>query len=408
MLCTCMVLIPAWAAVRLSNERSDTNVDLLFVSTLRPTSIIGGKFFSALVLAMLVFSCCAPFLTFAYLLRGIDIPSIMLVMGMDILAMLLSTQVGLFLAAIPTSRAFKLFIFLGAAILLIWCYGGMVAGTYEVLHRGVSDIRRSEFWLMVGVTTLTTLFATGLLFFWSVALISPPSANRALMSRLFLVASWIVLGAVCLGMSAYFPDADNIPLYFWMVGSVALFGVQFLISINERDSWGSRVARTIPRNRLLRFFAFLFYSGAAGGVSLAVLCVVLTLCAGLYWQMLFPARHFGEGSEIILSVSAALGLYVFCYSMTAVLLRVYVLRDRLRVLYNWVLAFLLLAVGSTLPWITVLFFDFDRFGRSAEIQWWMLPNPFDALYKIGPGHDYYAPEVSPWPVSCSWVSGPCR
>lgn len=211
------------------------------------------------------------------------------------------------------------------------------------------------------------------------------------MSRLFLVASWIVLGAVCLGMSAYFPDADNIPLYFWMVGSVALFGVQFLISINERDSWGSRVARTIPRNRLLRFFAFLFYSGAAGGVSLAVLCVVLTLCAGLYWQMLFPARHFGEGSEIILSVSAALGLYVFCYSMTAVLLRVYVLRDRLRVLYNWVLAFLLLAVGSTLPWITVLFFDFDRFGRSAEIQWWMLPNPFDALYKIGPGHDYYAP-----------------
>src|SRR5262245_50237735 len=33
---TCMLLVPAYAGVRLAAEHSDTNVDLLFISTLRP------------------------------------------------------------------------------------------------------------------------------------------------------------------------------------------------------------------------------------------------------------------------------------------------------------------------------------------------------------------------------------
>ena len=101
---TLMLLVPAYAAIRLAGERSDHNVDLLFISTLRPRSIIAGKFFAALVLAILVFSTCAPFMTFTYLLRGIDIPTILIVLGFDLLGMLLSTIIALFVAAVPGPR----------------------------------------------------------------------------------------------------------------------------------------------------------------------------------------------------------------------------------------------------------------------------------------------------------------
>jgi hypothetical protein len=55
-----------------------------------------------------------------------------------------------------------------------------------------------------------------------------------------------------------------------MVGCI-LFSLQFAISVCERDGWGARVARRIPRSPLLRVPAFIFYSGAAGGIAFGVI-----------------------------------------------------------------------------------------------------------------------------------------
>src|SRR5205823_4778714 len=76
LLFTCLLFIPAYTGIRLAAERSDINVDLLFISTLRPRAIVRGKFVAALVLAVLIFSACTPFMTFSYLLRGLDVPSV--------------------------------------------------------------------------------------------------------------------------------------------------------------------------------------------------------------------------------------------------------------------------------------------------------------------------------------------
>src|SRR5690348_12129733 len=80
---TCMLLVPVYAGIRLAAEHSDTNVDLLFISTLRPRGIIAGKLQASVVLILLIFSACAPFMTFTYLLRGIDIPSIVVILSLD-------------------------------------------------------------------------------------------------------------------------------------------------------------------------------------------------------------------------------------------------------------------------------------------------------------------------------------
>jgi len=390
LLCTCMVLIPAYTAVRMSMERSDTNVDLLFISTLRPTSIIAGKFFSALVLVMLVFSCCAPFMTFAYLLRGIDIPTILFVLGQDLLAVLLSTQLGLFLASISAPRAFKWFLFLGAFVVLCYLFAGQVALTSWLIHSGISTVPESrESWAITGVITLAILLNTGLLFCWSVALISPPSANRALLGRLFLFGTWLILGAACLGMSAYGwrMGGHHGPVGVWTGCSVVCFCIQLLVSINERDSWGPRVARAIPRSRLLRPLAFLFYSGAAGGVLLSVIGVALTLLIGWGWRDTFPTFEFAKQSDEIRETFAALALYTFCYGMSGVLLRAYLLPNKIRLEFTWVLVLLLVGLGSSLPWIVAFILYSGHLGRWPE-PWWLLTNPFGGIYEIATSRWY--------------------
>src|SRR5439155_21502165 len=111
---TLILLVSAYACVRLAAERSDQNVDLLFISTLKPHSIVAGKFFAAFVLGVLIFSCCAPFMTFMYLLRGLDIPTILYILLIDLLALLYSTMVGMLLASIPGGMIAKVIaIFLG-------------------------------------------------------------------------------------------------------------------------------------------------------------------------------------------------------------------------------------------------------------------------------------------------------
>jgi hypothetical protein len=417
---TCMVVIPAHAALRMNGERSDSNVDLLFISTLRPTGIIAGKFFSALVLTMLVFACCAPFMTFTYLLRGIDIPSILFIIGVDLLAVLGATQLGLFLAAIPAARALKFCLFVLAAIMLVWTYAGVVAGTSELVRFGVPGDITNEFWVVMGMIALSVLFGTGMLFFWSVALISPPSANRAMPGRVFLVLMWLLLGAACLGLTCYNwgSGGSHGPLAVWMGWSVFLFCLQFLISINERDSWGPRVARTIPRSRILRSLAFLFYSGSAGGIIISVICIALSLFLPWLWQVTYPTFSFASESDNVRIVMAAVALYTYCYGMSAVLIRYYFLRNWLRPVVTWVLALVLLGLGSALPWITALAVYTDSFGRYNDMKWWQLTVPFGSIPEIamdmrGSGSDFTSVCLSflaGWAaivtiLSLGWVGG---
>jgi hypothetical protein len=391
---TCMVLIPSYAAIRLSVERSDTNVDLLFISTLRPSSIIAGKFFSALVLAMLVYSACAPFMTFTYLLRGIDIPTILLILGIDLVVMVLVTQIGLFLASVPMHLVVKFVIAFFGMILLLYNFAYLVAGCSALIQHGIPD--PEEFWPIMGLLTLFVLAITAQLFCWSVALISAPSANRAVAGRVCLVCTWLLLGLAITGYVLWtlrggLPRHD--PVIVWLVLGVVMFCLQIVISINERDSWGTRVARTIPRWRLLRPIAFLFYSGAGGGVLLAGLGLAATAVAGLLWWWYFvelsagvssPLTHEYDALQEAGRFLAGLVLFVWCYSLSAVLVRTYLLGDeRLRSGYTWLIGLLLVGLGSALPSFAAFLIYYDEpYAQHNVLPWWNLTNPFGALYDL--------------------------
>src|SRR5262249_48622543 len=110
LLFTCILFVPAYTGLRLAAERSEVNVDLLFITTLRPRAIITGKFASAVLLAIMIFSACTPFMSFTYFLRGIDLPSIFFVVGFDFLVVAATVMLSIFIAVIPGNRVLKAFL----------------------------------------------------------------------------------------------------------------------------------------------------------------------------------------------------------------------------------------------------------------------------------------------------------
>lgn len=386
LLLTCMVFVPAYAGIRLAAEHSDTNVDLLFISTLRPRSIILGKFLATLVLIGLVFSACAPFMAFSYLLRGIDLPTVLLVLAADALVVLGTAQLAIFLATILVPRPVKALIGMvggGCMLVMMSITMGM---TTALIQQGPGFELDSwdNFWgpVLAGAGSFAGLM--GLFFVWSVAVISPPSANRALTVRLYLLAFWLVSGLLMAGWSHLLKTPE--PLYIWMCVLVVIFCVQLMQAINEREQWSPRVARTIPRRLWLRLPAFLLYSGAAGGVLFAVGLMTLTLLATLAWHVKHPAM-LGKGPKLLTVAEAMLelSLYTICYSLSGVLLRCYVLVGRIKPLFTWIVSLILFGLLSAGPYIFDFMLYYDDTGHRIDPSW-LRANPVVTVWDIMEEH----------------------
>jgi hypothetical protein len=382
---TCMLLIPTSAGVRLSAERSDTNVDLLFISTLRPRSIIAGKLQASVVLILLIFSACAPFMTFTYLLRGIDIPSILLVLALDFLVVLLSTQGAIFLGAVPANVGFKLLLGLVGLGLLFTLFGSTISISYPLLESRLGlPLDTFEFWLDAGAAALVILATIGLLFTWSVAIVSPPSANRALLVRLYVLGFWLVTGGTA-GVLAW-RNRSPIPLYLWEWMLLALLCAQLVVAINEREQWGLRIKRTIPRRWWLRGLVFLLYSGSAGGILFTLLLLALTIVLPSLAVEIYSPFFFSSPGGFLLDAHrrntlalVLIALYAFDYCMLAVWLRT-MLHGRIKVEYTWVLALLLLGLGAALPWPLLFLFQGEELRTGLLNPWWQISNPFSTIY----------------------------
>jgi hypothetical protein len=380
LLVACMLLIPLLTGGRLGVERSDARVDLLFITSLSPRAILAGKLTAAAALALLIFSACAPFMAFAYVLRGLDVPAIAVVLAADFLLVLFGTTFALFVASIPATRGFRVFIAIFGFIGMCYATAGMLALSDEFLNAGLrADTGGWEFWLGFAGLAGAVLGVIGLFFVWSVALVSPPAANRAVVVRAYTLGFWAAAAAGCGYWSRHIAHPG--PVGIWGLFSAALFGIQLLTAASERDGWGPRVARRIPRNRLLRIPAFLLTSGAAGGLLFAALGGGLTVLGMYAWYDRYPPAHAGdEWWKMTRLVGLILG-YTYCYAMSAVVVRRVAHGTPLRPGHTWVVALLLFGVGCVLPYIVVnLLFDTPgRYRSVADVYWVYLPNPVVTL-----------------------------
>lgn len=322
---TCIGFVPLYSGVRLSLERSDANVDLLYITTITPGAIVRGKYLAAMALTLLIYSAFMPFLTVTYLLRGIDLPTIFMVLAAGFAVCAVANAMGVFAGCVPGSWLIRGMVDVGMLI----CLYSLLHITLDLADQysrfGVRWAGGSEFWTGIATCLLVEVLAIGLLYVLAEALLSPKPSNRMLRPRLYITACWPITGAILITLGCIYDVAY--PVLMWAAVAGIGFTVLMVAALGERDAWSARVRRTIPRNPLLRVLAFLFYSGSAGGLIWWTVMFLATMAVVQTWgEMVGSVTGLTDLVAFRTNMSIVFG-YVLCYCLTTAVLRMTLLRN---------------------------------------------------------------------------------
>ena len=213
------------------------NRDLLFITTLKPSSIVWGKTLSAAVLAALIYSVCMPFIVMTYMLRGVDLPSAFLHIVQGYLFALTAILVGILIGGMPVNRFLKAMIgLIGLPAFFLLQMSGVafpIPIDGSLFNMDAAEAFGAAFKFLWGWALPSVGF-----FLLSAAFISPPSANRALAPRVYITAAWIVsyVGVVIWAEVSN----DHYLVYWWIANLCAVFGWALAFGVSERDELGPR------------------------------------------------------------------------------------------------------------------------------------------------------------------------
>jgi hypothetical protein len=321
-----LLFIPLYVGIRLAAERQESNMDLLYITTLTPHRIIRGKFLCGAYMIVLFFSACMPFMAFTNLLRGVDLPTVAFILAYLFAVVCVAIQVAIFIACLPISRLLKILLALGGLALMIPTIAGLTYNFYELMRSGVGSMMGSvTYWQAYLTAGGCILAAVVLLYLLSVALISPISANRALPLRGYLTAIWVLGGFACAAFANHHSDARI--MLAWCIATLIVLAFSVIVVISNLDQLSHRVRRQIPANPFRRALAFLFFNGAAGGLVWVSLIAAITFAVttgALHWTpgwkpsmaSLAPA----ELDEFETMVGPAV-LYALAYALTALFIQ---------------------------------------------------------------------------------------
>jgi len=380
LLFVCLFVLPVFTGFRLSSERFSSNVDLFFITTLKPWQIIWGKFFTSMVVALLFFAAALPFLTLTYLFRGLDLPSIFIMLSFSFLLVAGGVQLSIFLASLPGGIVSRVIRFLFLLVALFVLYQTTFIMSFGMMYQGIgSTIATWEFWRNALSIAALVIMAIGLLFSLSVALIASPSANRAFGVRLYLLFAWFASGTIAFAW--FFGTGNKDYLQTWVIFMVLMFGINMLVAVCERQEHSPRVARTIPKRLILRVPAFFLYGGPANGIALSIIMLVASLLLfGLFCGdviSLKPSVSHDEQEMFLIVIG--LSLYAGCYSLTALTLKRMFFRKSYKPRAKIVGLLVLLFAGSVLPVIVGFFLRQNPWQELPPI--WYIGNPLVLFFE---------------------------
>lgn len=366
-----LIVIPFASFRSLANEREDGTFELLSITDLSARQIITGKLGSAALQMLVYYSALSPCIAFTYLLRGLDIVSIVLVLGYTMLASLLLAAIGLLCATVARTRMLNVMVavllILGLAFFtLVWTYWILV-----VLLM-LPSFDQIGFWITTAA--VLSFYAAFLVMsiFAAAGQISFVSDNRSTRLRVVMAAQCILW----IGWMSYLwliaPDTDV--LHAMLICAAVYWAVIGAMLVGETGQMSPRVLRTLPTTFVGRMARTWFNPGSGTGYVFAVLNfmviagVVATLdAAGDYFAV---TRHGGNVFEVSFVMAAYLALYLGLTRLIVLLMRAK--RLNAGVLASFMVMCILAVCGVLLPFFINAWLAYG-FGR-AEYSLLQMPN----------------------------------
>jgi len=380
------VVVPYSAFRSLAAEREDNTYDLLSITALKPRQIISGKLGSAVVQMIVYFSAISPCLAFTYLLRGVDVPSIAILLTYTFLGSLGLSMVGLLLAASSKKRVGQVFLSVLFVSGLMWAFGISLAMATGFLQLGYTYLSDSWFWIstLVAATFYGTMFA--LAFFASAGLITFTSENRSTPLRLVM----LLQQASLLGWFAYFCIAGNGMSNEAMTFLATLVAIYWAIMgamlTSEQSVMSQRIKRSLPQSFLGRLFLTWLNPGPCSGYMFVVanLTSMVLLCvAGLAALNLSQGRlSLGNSQNVLLLLLLGWGYLVAYLGLGRIVIATLRKFTEVSMVGSVLIHVLLLLAGSGIPF-TIQMMSVD--ARYAGFTYLQISNPFWSLPYLASG-----------------------
>lgn len=404
---TALLIVSMYTALMTSMER--INNDLMFTSSLRSSRIIWGKFLSALILSILLFSVTMPFLVLAFILRGVDPAFAVLLIATYFLGVhVFNSFVILVFSAV---RTYVQLIFCGGIMLfgMFWFFWAMMVAVYEIAQSGAFGM--IGWWEYMVLLLFFSCCFIYLVLTIAVVNVSPPTMNRMVPFRIaisvwFLVSfvfTWFFIGVV--------PDFWK----GWLVFQLVVLGALIVIAVSERESIGLRLKRMLPRNPLLRILVLPFFTGTMSALVWIFFLSCFTFAAYLHFEPdAFSAFENGtllEREEF--KVASTLLMFVFAYSATAMLIRMYLIGSTFSSEKTAALLIAMvptIAIGSMLVYyISISEIQTHDFFSEYSESYIAAANPFVCIMNAGFSNDRFDKQFYCalfWSIACVILLAP--
>jgi hypothetical protein len=372
-----VVVVPYSAFRSLASEREDNTYDLLSITALRPRQIISGKLGSAMVQMAVYFSAITPCIAFTYLLRGVDLPTITVLMVYTFFGSLGLSMVGILLATLCEQRFAQVFVSVAfvAALLLILFWS--VMGAFAVIQYSYALFGGSEFWIFTYALATAYITTFALMFFAATSMISFSTENRSTSLRICMLAQQ----AAWVGWLAYAWIYDDFSREAILI--MAMFAAMYWCSMgalltSERPGMSQRVKRRLPKSFLGRAFLSWLNPGPASGYMFVVANGTAIVALGMLGMVVSDFLGAAGGGWPTENELCYLLIVGWAYSVAYLGVGKLVIGLLRRVAHVNMFAgvlihFLIILAGSGIP-TTIQLMSIDL--RLQDYSYWQLPNPF--------------------------------
>jgi len=268
-----IVVIPYTAYSSLAGERQDRTYELVSITGLEASGILFGKLCSIGLQMLIYLSALLPCLAFTYLLRGLDIFTVLLVVLYTCLLSIGLALGGLLLATLSPPRQRYVIVGVIFAVSLFYVFGMVSTLLGAMVAQGIS-LDDPEFWSVnVSLAILYANLAV-LVFLCARAQLMSPSQNRSSAIRAALTVAH--LSAIGWFAWAVLRIDDDMVYGMLYLGTIVWFCCG-LVLVGESDQLSSRVRRGLPQSALGRALFGWYMPGSGTGYTF-VLWHMLALC----------------------------------------------------------------------------------------------------------------------------------
>ncbi len=260
-----IVIVPFSAHRSMLTERDQNTFELLSISALTPRQIVNGKLLSAMVQSFVYYSAITPFIAFASLLQGFDLPLSLFLLSIAFGWSICVSMFALMLSTLAQKRQIQAANSMGMFFMLMFQLY-MTAGIMARFSFSGVPFDDPAFWWSVGCVVVGAGSYTLLAQQVAVSRLTFESGNRTSGIRVILaVQFWLFCGAVVAnslwtGFSISSSDVSE-----FLIFVAAHWTIAGLYASTEVDWLSRRIRRQLPRSTVLRLFFTPWMPGGARG-----------------------------------------------------------------------------------------------------------------------------------------------